>query len=130
MSNSDRNKASMKNKKHTEDCIDANDDTSVLKGVCICEYTQPLTPTHTPTPWKVEEYMHALIVKNAKFEDVFQIDIAAPNADTNAAFIVRAVNAYSELLTDAKVNAQWFEDNGYPTEAANIRRMIAKAEGL
>lgn len=23
-------------KKHTEDCLDANDDTSVLKGKCIC----------------------------------------------------------------------------------------------
>lgn len=22
--------------KHTEDCLDANDDTSVLKGKCIC----------------------------------------------------------------------------------------------
>lgn len=42
--------------------------------------------------------------------------------------IVRAVNNFEALLLDAKINAQWFEDNGYPTEAANIRRLIAKAE--
>jgi hypothetical protein len=32
--------------KHTEDCIDANDDTSVFAGVCICPKSQ-----HTPGPW-------------------------------------------------------------------------------
>lgn len=26
----------MKSKQHTEDCIDANDDTSVFQGKCIC----------------------------------------------------------------------------------------------
>jgi len=38
----------MKIKKvHTDDCLDANDDTSVLKGKCICP-----KPTHAPTPLK------------------------------------------------------------------------------
>lgn len=68
--------------------------------------------------------------------DAYGVAVIAANSKTRtheenleiAELIVRAVNSHDELLSDAKANAEWFSSNGYPTEAANIRRLIAKAE--
>lgn len=93
--------------------------------------------THTPVPWKLMSDGKTIVSngpgKDFVAETLTRFDDNGHTHDESkheidAAFIVQACNNFAALLSDAKVNAQWFEDNGYPTEAANIRRLVAHAE--
>ena len=69
-------------KQHTEDCLEANDDTSVLKGKCICP-----KPKHTPTPKMGTSPGYVKLIAE-------QLGVTLETA----AYIVRAVNAHEELV--------------------------------
>ncbi len=87
-------------------------------------------PQHTPTPWKIHDServagpspngLNVPIVCKVPIDDQGKAD---------AAFIVRAVNMHQLLIDDARSSMEWFEANGYYIEAANIRRLLAKAAG-
>lgn len=87
-------------RKHIEDCLDANDDTSGLKGKCICK------PAHTPTPWRIRkgswECESGYQIASKADEDGFGNVIGYSRMETNAAFIVRAVNSHEELIEAAQ----------------------------
>ena len=126
----------MKNKTHTEDCLDANDDTSVLKGKCICPKSEV---QHMPTPLnEIEGVMKPFIVKYGYSKQ----DLLFPNGEhvffrtlRDASRTLLAVNAYEELLWALKRAETWIlihETNG--TIADNetywqVKEAIAKAEG-
>jgi hypothetical protein len=91
--------------------------------------TTAVKPTHTPTPWTVEEgtQPHTLAIVNdyeSKTISVAMHDNAEDKA--NAAYIVRAVNSHEALLEIAK------EDRGrYPDgsgRAKELDAIIAQAE--
>lgn len=127
-------------KQHNEDCLDANDDTSVLKGKCICPKSQ-----HTPTPW---DY-HLGRGKNPRFHiqttagyqivmtpEVSQNGIEASAQEANAAFIVRAVNSHEAMLSALKRMLNAYEADkkhgiafGNDNAADQAREAIAAAEG-
>lgn len=133
-------------KKHTEDCLDANDDTSVLKGQCIC----PKSVSHTPTPWFISENT----LDDVSTQKTIWIDDMSGNAVfalpkmggrtyesqmIDAAYIVKCVNAHEALLAVAKyavahANGETGEhESGQDTELALFemaKQAIAKTEGL
>ncbi len=112
---------------HTEDCMDANDDTSVLKGRCIC----PKSAQHTPTPWHTEQARdgHFMIHETEGKSGVHEISLAHVKEERNAAFIVQAVNAHNEFIQGVKLLLDnW--DGGNLAEAVNhLRVVMEKAEG-
>lgn len=115
--------------KHTEDCLDANDDTSALKGECICP-----KPTHTPTPWIVVNglNMPEIRANNTSIADIRFNGHNEVHGQANAAFIVRAVNSHEALLASLKELVTLIENN--PTVFDTWPRLravqaIAKAEG-
>jgi len=77
-------------------------------------------PAYTPTPYNVSDIEIVGVAAALRKHGYHEPAIAA---------VIRAVNSHEELLADAKANAAWFERGGYATEAANIRKLIAKAEG-
>ena len=84
-------------KKHTEDCLDANDDTSVLKGKCICnEAPEECKTGHTPTPLD-----NVCIVQ--KYSDSNRVLELRKEFNDSEAFIVRSVNSHEALLDVAKM---------------------------
>lgn len=89
-------------RKHTEDCLDANDDTSVEKGRCICP-KPPKAPQHTPMSWKHKVFDRQLGSHAFEFvEDIYNGNnflVAQAHSPKDAAFIVKAVNAHEELVT-------------------------------
>ena len=88
-------------KKHTEDCLDANDDTSVLKGKCICnEAPEECKTGHTPTPLD-----NVCIVQ--KYSDSNRVLELRKEFNDSEAFIVRSVNSHEALLDVAKMVLTW-----------------------
>lgn len=92
--------------------------------------------THTPTPWHVHEIRSCPIrIHNAKDQLVTQVHNAAKREsgemEANAAFIVRAVNAYAPMVEALKEIARETTENlGNPTHAASIaKQALALAEG-
>ena len=85
-------------------------------------------PDHTETPW-ASSPMGIITCPAIANEHDDDLIVGSINSGDDAAFIVKACNAYADLLADAKVYAEWFEREGYKIEAANIRRLIDKAEG-
>jgi hypothetical protein len=79
-------------------------------------------PTHTPTPWKFKDEEHGSI--SISGEDQFITDVGywdlpeepqrgwftQEQAQANAAYIVRAVNAHDRLLTIAKILKDYFDN--------------------
>lgn len=117
-------------KKHTEDCLDANDDTSVLKGKCICP-----KPQHTPTPWEIEEREGQVFIEVEQNADENQWIIAkcfGPKADDNAAFIVKAVNCHKELLSALRhlqfLSCNKYDDATWRKAWISASNAISKAE--
>ena len=43
--------------------------------------------------------------------------------------IIRAVNSHQMLVDDCRSSMEWFAANGYTQEAANIQKVLIKAEG-
>lgn len=120
------------NQTHTEDCMDANDDTSVFKGRCICP-----KPTHTPTPWTQEKARYWKLLSEGKhFMSVsFPSGVSDELTNSaNAAYIVRAVNSHEELLEALKQLANVTNQKGMNRVVVNsivdrAWKAIAKAEG-
>ena len=84
-------------KKHTEDCLDANDDTSVLKGKCICnEAPEECKTGHTPTPLD-----NVCIVQ--KYSDSNRVLELRKEFNDSEAFIVRSVNSHDALIDALKI---------------------------
>lgn len=83
----------MKTRKHTQDCLDANDDTSVLKGKCICP-----KPARAPMPIDTDALMTILLGNGYRRE----------SADR----IIRAVNAHEELVLKLKWTAMKLRELG------------------
>lgn len=138
-------RARYESRKHTEDCMDANDDTSVFKGKCICVMSDAEVlranidavdgprsqPTHTPTPWHVN--YHEIVAANhtRPCHMSTSLNMFAPGeSEANAAFIVRAVNCHQELIDTLKDLAHYCHDQIDETGLQErVRQAIAKAEG-
>jgi hypothetical protein len=91
-------------KTHTEDCLDANDDTSVFHGKCICQ--EMMNPTDRPLQKTLSE-------AHFSKEDI--------------RFVVRAVNSHETLLEAARyaVCSETCQHN----KCQGLRDAIAQAEG-
>lgn len=89
-----------------------------------------LAANHTPTPWKQSEIDPAHIIDAEGFT-ITWVESASGMDETNAKFIVRAVNSHKELLDAAKRTLLCLEDQveGQHTTKDALRRAIAKAEG-
>lgn len=110
---------------HTEDCLEANDDTSVLKGPCIC-------PKSRHEEWLVSRIANAYTKALARNPRCVIYDNIA-RAIHDCPEIVRIVSAHDELLRAAKefLGASRFENHDtekWP-ETSTLEKAIAKAEG-
>ncbi len=80
---------------HTEDCIDANDDTSVLKGKCTCKMSD-----HTPGKWMVNIWTSGRYTIESDNGQVCEVNLihkpGTPKA--NAERIAKAVNCHDALV--------------------------------
>lgn len=114
--------AAYQSKTHTEDCLDANDDTSAMKGKCICP-----KPAHIPTPL---------------LEDSIQVvvsDIERGLCDSSTLMhfknIVRAVNSFDAMLKALRVAEDYIgrmgaEQSSLPYDAYEVVfNAIKQAEG-
>lgn len=79
---------------------------------------------HTPTPWTFSP-MGMIIARTVTDDDGDNLVLGSMNNPENAAFIVRAVNCYEELL-EALRN---FRDKGIGYNGPDLNKLIAKAEG-
>lgn len=92
----------MKTKKHDENCMEINKGFGKNEGfTCFCGATKP--QPHTPTPWNYDMSGNILSSKPVQCVATVHLQGLATTTevlpqDANAAFIVRAVNAYEELL--------------------------------
>jgi hypothetical protein len=74
-------------------------------------------PTHTPTHQDIWDHSQASLQNLwSDCPELYQQ-------------VVRAVNAHQALIDDCRSSMEWFAANGHETEAANIRKVIARAEG-
>lgn len=141
-------------KDHSEACLEANQGVGKNEGF-TCTDNCLDKPQHTPMPWKLTKTGDGSLPITAKVNgvdariaEVFPQDFAQLKA--NAAFIVRAVNAYEkdqemirELLAALKSSQkliqmarQYFPKSIHNSDhftleitCAEIGRAIAKAEG-
>src|SRR5271157_3455432 len=94
---------------------------------------------HTPTPWKVSVHVDGC---NFTSYMINEVELAGAESDeeaeANAAFIVRAVNAHEELLRVAKFLITLDDDCGREHRRINgllsdarlmVEQAIARAEG-
>ncbi len=105
------------------------------------ERSEPVTPKveHTPTPWRVELKRSPLRIEptDQKFPPIANVlhQDTPEETNANAAFIVRAVNAYEELLQISHYVKDLVrlhkEGKSYPVEflGKEAEKAIAKAEG-
>src|SRR2546430_17659426 len=72
-------------------------------------------PTHTPTPWTLDEDW--MLIKGAKGEEVAAIHSGQDDSErmdrnvahNNAALIVRAVNAYAPMREALELAVKWLD---------------------
>lgn len=109
----------MKTRKHTEDCMDANDDTSVLKGECICPKAM-----HTPGPWHSQNHGKGYMVTSERPVQVIAKTASTLEEKANA----RLIAAAPELKTALEIVKRGYEP--YPGYIMTmVNQAIAKAEG-
>ncbi len=92
-------------------------------------------PTHTPTPWKVKYNTDG--EGSSIYDQDGNVFIGTTTMDKNAAFIVRAVNAYAPMVEalQACLNSEYVDSYGtrIPVIKGELRQQIAialeKAEG-
>jgi hypothetical protein len=87
---------------------------------------------HTPGPWRYDPYEGSY--QSAIIGECYQIaTVSYDDWDhSNAAFIVRAVNAHDDLLAACKAALSLTENRGnlqFMECTATLRAAIAKAEG-
>ncbi len=109
--------------------FDTNIDKSVNK------FHQHKQPTHTPTPWSIEndsDFPKQKVIKAEKSRIIAVIDDNDETDRGNAEFIVRAVNAHEEMVYALKRACRCFDAMGLSTDLKAwklARKAIAKAEG-
>lgn len=137
---------SVKRPKHTEDCVDANDDTSVFKGKCICPHLEK--QAHTPTPLVYKEVDIISGFKKTKgwhlLRPITNTGVACSGTNTDEGKAIhRAVNAYEkdqetirDLIQALKAyghctsysGTKYCPCNNEPTFHGRANDSIAKAE--
>jgi hypothetical protein len=83
-------------------------------------------PAHTPTPWTFDSCKTVRLLSLDHKIEIGSLWLKTEQAETDAAFIVRAVNSHEELLETLKAARRELNDShryDYIDEA------IAKAEG-
>ena len=92
-------------------------------------------PPHTPIPWRTASdelgYFRCVEKDDRLIARLPSVD--SLQAERDAAYIVRAVNAHEELLDACKKAAQWMTDNSIVGKKQNetfyaLRDAIAKVE--
>jgi len=105
-----------------------------------------MSATHTPGPWRIlaqspyrggaeicaGDSTVAVMYREVGYDDWQDVE-PLPQAEANAAFIVRACNAHEELVKALKASLLAIPDGMLSTNQAHIvqqiRHAIAKAEG-
>lgn len=91
---------------------------------------------HTPVPWFVNDEFHEIVTGDNVFIVSFEGEVMTEEESDNAAFIVRAVNAYDDLLAVCKrvlLSTRWSESSDRMDDdqiAYLLRSAIEKASGL
>lgn len=119
----------------------------------ICGKAFPTQSQHTPTPWMIRPdelqegsfqirhetpfYRDNMLVASVIARTVDNIaEEHGGSQEANAAFIVRAVNNFDEILRALKLAHQCLEslmsgdENDYDAHQKEIEQAIAKAEGI
>jgi len=82
---------------------------------------------HTPTPWTLQKFSSGYEIDGANGREVLTMWSNTEDADSDAAFIVRAVNAHEELLSLVQAITEGVEMNSEFIRACE--QAIARAEG-
>lgn len=90
-----------KTQTHTPNYCQCAIDSYGRKTMCAAHSGRLAEPKHTPTPWKVKGNLNT--IEGANGLTVCDLRSNTVDADADAAFIVRAVNAHEELVNHLKV---------------------------
>jgi hypothetical protein len=91
---------------------------------------------HSKTPWYISSGLWIVSKPNYEIASIYNLpQMAEGEAEANATFIVRAVNAYDDLLAALKAALRALESPeaqrsiAFKSEREQLKAAIAKAEG-